>query len=479
MAGVASKGKHDAVALEELNLVEFPIAMLCNRPPSSLKTISFSDRLFDREANDWISREVLVTAGDAFGLPTHFDMDVLLALMVLTQSQNRFQDRTVRFSLYQIIELLAISKFGGVHDRLRLALDRWCGTTVKFQNAWRSGNRWCSETFHFLDNVKLTKSRDFEPDQEQVFKWNDVVVESVQKQNTKPFDWVFYRSLSSPIAKRMYRFLDKRFFHRRTWEFEVEEFAVNKLGLQAGQRSSKYNQKLREGILELEEAGFLATGKSTVEKQSKGVFQVSFVRSTAEKQLSALVPPTPIKREEWKDLNGKVDGGIRNESELDSPPVTELVRRGVNRFQAIELVSAKPDECGLQIQYFDFQIKQGWKPAKSGGGYLRTAILGAYAAPEGFKPREAVEQEEAARKKKTAEKQKTKQLEDAKLAADRQEFKRQEELVKAYRTKIGEDAWRSLVQELAGPQDGFRRQYFLSSEYEQVKVVFEARLKTS
>ena len=476
MAGVASKGKQGPVALEELNLVEFPIAMLCNRPPSSLKTISFSDRVFDRETGGWISREVLVTAGDAFGLPTHFDMDVLLALMVLTQSQNRFQDRTVRFSLYQIIELLEVTKFGGLHDRLRLSLDRWCSTTVKFQNAWRAENRWCSETFHFLDNVKLTKSRDFAPDQEQVFKWNDVVIESVQRQNTKPFDWPFYRSLSSPIAKRMYRFLDKRFFHKRTWQFGVEEFAVNKLGLQSGQRVSKYNQKLREGIFELEEAGFLAVGKSSVEKQSKGVFQVSFVRSTAEKQAIGILPTLgPGNREERKDLSEKVVG--EGSSGQESSLVTQLVQRGVNFIQAVQLAVTNADECGRQIQYFDFQTNNGWKPTRSSGGYLRTAILGAYTAPDGFKPKEEVEQEVSARKAKLAKLQAEKQLEAGKLASEREEFKRREVLVKKYREGIGEVNWAALIHELAEKHEGFRRQFFLSSDYEQVVTVFEERLK--
>lgn len=453
--------------LEELNLVEFPLAILSDAQVEGKKTLEFVDTIEDRKEGKTISRKVTITGADAWGLPNWQDMDVLLALMQITYRKNGFSERTVRFSLYELRRCLDLPNDGRTKQRLKLSLKRLVGVTVAYENAWRRKGKWVSlRAFHLLDEVQLTNTvEDRDPDEEQLFKWSDTVVESVSDRNTKPLNWNFYLSLERPATKRLYRFLDKRFYLNPSWTYDLPDFCQNKLGMAAYARPDEYKRTLWPAIEELQERGVLEKmGKDVVfKKVGKGRYSLTLTKKgrdsdsrVSQVRIAEVEAPT---------------------KEPDSPLVGELVQRGVNRVQAIELVLANPDECGRQIEYFDFQVKQGWKPAKSSGGYVRTAILGAYAAPDGFKPREAVEQEEAARKKKTAEKQKAKQIEDAKLAADRREFKRQEELVKAYREKIGEDSWKDLILELASTQEGFHRQYFLSSEYEQVLVVFHSRLR--
>ena len=112
--------------LEELNWIEFPLAILADSPKQGETKLSFSDSISDRESGTRIERKVsLWTHGD-FGLPNWQDMDVLLALMTLTNEKNRFQERAVEFSIYELRELLRWPTNDGRYlERVKLALDRW------------------------------------------------------------------------------------------------------------------------------------------------------------------------------------------------------------------------------------------------------------------------------------------------------------------------------------------------------------------
>ena len=199
--------------LEELNLVEFPLGLLVERIPDSSKTLEFSDTIKDQSTGRELQRKVTVAGSEKWGLPNWQDIDVLLALMKLTNDKQGFRERTVSFSLYELREVLGWPDNGWASKRLARSLKTLVGITVVYENAWRKNGKWTSlNAFHLLDNVKLTNTlADFDPDEDQHLKWNDVIVESVQASNTKGINWEFYRSLRLPTSKRLYRFLDKRF----------------------------------------------------------------------------------------------------------------------------------------------------------------------------------------------------------------------------------------------------------------------------
>jgi hypothetical protein len=148
-----------------------------------------------------------------------------------------------------------------------------------YRNAWWSKARscWMDEKFHVLDNVWLSHrgDRDVEaqpaddPQPRSAFVWNDVIFRSFQSGNLKSIDFDFFKELKSAIAKRLYRFLDKRFFHRDRWEFNLQEFAWEHAGLARSYDAAGLKRKLRPGIAELEEKGYLqplSDGEKTREK---------------------------------------------------------------------------------------------------------------------------------------------------------------------------------------------------------------------
>src|SRR3954452_23619586 len=91
---------------DELNLAEFPIAVLSDRVPAGQKTIEFKDQIYDERKGQLVARCLTITASDKYGLPTPKDDEVILALIQLTKEANDFTERAVRFSRADLIRLL-------------------------------------------------------------------------------------------------------------------------------------------------------------------------------------------------------------------------------------------------------------------------------------------------------------------------------------------------------------------------------------
>ena len=121
-----------------------------------------------------------------------------------------------------------------------------------------------NESFHLLERVSiLAVGRRRQPNGHEMalssFVWNDVVFRSFQAGNLKRVDMALFRSLNSPVAKRLFRFLDKRFFHQATWEFDLRELACEHVGLSRSYDTGQLKRKLIPAIGELEEQGFIRT----------------------------------------------------------------------------------------------------------------------------------------------------------------------------------------------------------------------------
>lgn len=363
MAG-STRRKPAEQGLEELNLVEFPLALLCDKRPEGVKTIEFADTIRDSSTGQDVHRRVLITGSDAWGLPTWQDQDVLMALMKLTNDCHGFTRREFKFSLYEVRRELGWPSDGRYKRRLKEALLCLLGMTIAYDHAWRSNGRWKSlNAFHLLDNVALTNTRDdFDPEEEQHLKWNDVVVESVQASNTKGLDWPFYRSLRYPTSKRLYRFLDKRFGLQPNWSFKLEELCKEKLGMSRGAPVWECKRQLAKGIEELESKGFIAPSENRFLRESKGRFRVE-LRLASRKALS--IEP------------------IRRIDEAENPLVSALKKRGVSNAQ--ELVAANAEKViEQQLENYDDRVRHG---ETLSAGWLRKAIEteGGYAFRKGYR----------------------------------------------------------------------------------------------
>jgi len=362
---------------DELNLAEFPITLLTNRVPEGCKTLVFEDSIHDQQAGEMIRRKVTITGGDAYGLPTAADDEILVALLQLTRLSNDFTEPRVHFTRYELIRLLGWPDDGKSYGRVEESLNRWMGVTLYYDKAWwnKDAQSWVSEKFHILEHVSLvdppTRRRLRARGRDELalssFTWNQVVFQSFRADNLKRLDLDTYFALKSAVSKRMFRFLDKRFYHRRRWEFDLKEFAFEHIGLARSYTDSgQIKAKLDPAIEELAAAGFLEpldrAGRYV--KVRHGQWKIILIR----KAPGAARPP---RESEPSELEGA------------------LIARGVTPAAAVELVEGHPAQrIGAKLEAFDWlRGRKDRRLGRNPAGYLVQSIREDYAAPEGFEPK--------------------------------------------------------------------------------------------
>ena len=89
------------------------------------------------------------------------------------------------------------------------------------------------------------------------FRWNEVIFQSFQSGNLKQLDLEFYLSLRLPTTKRMFRFLDKRFYRRTRLDFDLRTLACEHIGMSRSYAPTELKRRLKPALEELEQHGFL------------------------------------------------------------------------------------------------------------------------------------------------------------------------------------------------------------------------------
>jgi hypothetical protein len=306
---------------------------------------------------------VCITGSDKFGLPTAKDEDVLLALVQLTKITNEFSDPEVCFTKHQIIELLGWENRGWAYDRVEESLHRWKGVGIHYWNAWRDNAKgtWRdSEAIGVIEYFKITdgrRRRDSPNDQSRIV-WNKALFDSFRAGYLKKLDFGNYRTLRRPASKRAYRFLDKRFYHEPKWEFDLREFACEKLGLSRAYTTGQLKQQLNPTFGELQGIGFIEPVKYRKECPKKWTLEIH--KKCSDNVSLSAVQPNKI--------------------------AESLVSRGVATSVAQELATTFAEEfLTAKVELFDWLMKRRDKRvAKNPPGFLVSAIRKDYPEPREF-----------------------------------------------------------------------------------------------
>lgn len=368
---------------DEMNFAEFPLATIADRVPDDQKTLVFEDQIFDAGRSEMITRRLTITASEKFGLPTALDDEVILGLIQLSK-KSRFSDRKVNFSRYQLIQELGWRHEGRSYERLEKSLKRWLTVTLDYEKAWwdKEAQSWVNESFHILDNLtlydqerRLRQVRSSSTDAAlSSFMWNEVIFRSFKAGNLRTIDMRVFRQLEFAAAKRMYRFLDKRFYHRSRWEFELAEFACEHIGLSRNYDTGQLKRRLGPAIAELEGVGFLEPlpHSQRYVKISRGEWRIVFIRKAAPQ----LEQPT-------------------GESAALLKRLTDC---GVTPSVAAELVRDYPAELvAMQLEVLDRlrQTKER-ESIRNPAGYLVKSIREGYAPPAHLFPKKGASKSRAA-----------------------------------------------------------------------------------
>ncbi|TWU64536.1 Replication initiator protein A [Crateriforma conspicua] len=388
-------GLGEGMDQEGLNLVEFPFALLA-RSVNGQKSITFKDTIRDSSTKEEIERSLTISANVESDLPNYFDQDALVGLSTLAWRKNGFKKITVEFTIYELLKLMKLRDAGANYARIAKSLDNWQGVRFKWSH-WRVGDSWTNPSATVLiQDYDLTRRGNREPETPQVFTWSRLYFEAMQDGNRKPFDADFYFELGKPTTRRMFRFLEKRFWNRMSYNYPIKDFCTQKLGL-AEKYPSQYPRVINEAYEDLADRGFLKKLPESARytKKRDGTLYVNFERGSGRRQAVSVLSSLP--REE--------------EKKTPSSPISErLVDLGVSKKVAARLAETKAKSCGRQIQYLEFKLASGWQPKKGTGAYLVAAIEGDYSPPEGF-----ISDEE--KKAKTVADKKRQRLEEKRNAA--------------------------------------------------------------
>jgi hypothetical protein len=372
---------------DELNLAEFPIAALTDRIPDGQTTMVFEDRLERRDSSP-ILRRLTIMGTHKHGLPTSLDDEVLVGLIQLTKRRSNFTDPRVQFSRYELIELLGWPQSGQSYRRIEEALHRWVGVVLMYENAWwdNQARSWVDEQFHVLDNVTLydrerwrTGARsgksgkgersgsksDKPPLPLSSFRWNEVIFRSFQSGNLKQLDLEFYLKLRLPTTKRMYRFLDKRFYRRSRLDFDLRTLACEHIGLSRSYAPTELKRRLKPALEEMEQLGFLE--RLGVEERysyvKRGCWRIIFIRG--------------------RHTTAEVQDPIAQREQQPAQLIEALKARGVTGKTAQELVDIHPlGRVRTKIDVFDWLLRnEDKRVGKNPAGYLVASIRSDYQVP--------------------------------------------------------------------------------------------------
>jgi hypothetical protein len=333
---------------DEMNLVEFPLALLSERAPAGVLTHEHSDEIEERGVV--IQRHVSVAATEKFGLPTAKDEDVLMGMLQLAKLQNEFTSPIVCFTRLQLIKLLGWDNTRWSYERIALALERWRSVTITYRKAWRDNKdrEWQDRGgFGLIDSYNLRDSRrasrrgeGSEPPTESLswFRWNGHLFDSFRSGYLKKLDYKIYRDLEQQAAKRLYRYLDKHFFepHRLRLDFDLQTLAFEHLGMSRNYDNTQIRRALQPAIEELEQIGFIeeAPCEKRYRKLNRGRWRVSFSKKVEGRPARKEAPKAPVIPNELTGAlrrREKTEGAERRKVEAYLAAQTEERRSGIER----------------------------------------------------------------------------------------------------------------------------------------------------
>lgn len=374
------------ISKDEMNLAEFPFTLLSRRANAGQKTIEVNQQVRDKGGKIIEQKWIVVSGSDKYGLPLAIDEDVYVALMQLYKDNN-FKDRCVYFTRYQLVRMMGRERSKREYDRIEEALKRLISVTVYSKNAFwdNKAKRYInsSKGFHLFESYYLhdedpgRKSPDYQPLSNIVM--SPFLFDSIVAGYIKNLDTMFYFSLETPLSKRLYRYLDKKRYHKSMFEVELLKLAAL-LPIQ-DEYPSQIKRRLDSSHAELIERGFLESAsyeKASSSDEEKVIYL--FPQDSLAKQVEAYIPT---------DSDSQPEG-----SEEISSIKQKLIGRGVAENVASVLFENYPaQQIEKQIDVFDWLTEKGSSLlGKNPPGFLRKAIEDNYVPPPEY-AKEAVQRE--------------------------------------------------------------------------------------
>jgi hypothetical protein len=240
---------------DEMNLSVLPIARLGSSDKRT-KLEYYGTFAENGEQKDM----VWIVEGGASGLPTELAERVLIALLFIGSKEN-FKNRKMTFTVYRVLKTMGLTINPRNYREIEKALKRLVAVTVFTDQAWYNHERKTRITanrgFHIIDEYYLHYEEGADEGEESFVIWGSRMWSSIQAGYLKYLDLDFYYSISTPLARRMFRFLDKVMAYQDTYQIDIFALA-NKLGMTPYEYSSHLKRPLKKAAEDLVKRGWLA-----------------------------------------------------------------------------------------------------------------------------------------------------------------------------------------------------------------------------
>ena len=385
----------ERIGKDEMNFAEFPFASLRNRGDKR-KALVYKGWATDAHGNRY-EQEWITQGGSLVGIPTEFDERVFIALVAISDQQD-FQDRRVELSLYQIIKIMGLTHNNRSYQYIENSLERLLAATFTSKQAfWDHGRQERITTvkgFHLIDGYWLRyKEVNREIAEEEgvpgYILWSEVVWNSFRAGFIKNLDLDFFFSLQSPVARRLYRFLDKKMHYQDQYEIDIFDLGA-RMALTRYAYPSKVIEKLQPGIDEIILRSSL--GSAEVVKFKK----YTRLRFTKGAGILPVLEAAEVHQSEEEQENNS-----SGEKDPKREVVEALLECGISEKVADKLSNRYSRERILEkIEFLEFMQATNPKAVKRPSGWLRRAIEENYASPDNFTTNEQRAAEQDAKNKK-------------------------------------------------------------------------------
>ena len=344
-------------AVDELNLAEFPLSAISDRFLNGTKTVVLEDTVFDKEENRYLPRRLTLSGSDRYGLPTSMDDDVLLACIQLSRL-NDFSTRDVHFSRYEILRMLGWSDETRNYERVATSLRRWKGLSIYSDRAFydHQAKSWVNRDFGVFDDLVIYRRESMRGKTVPAtsrFTWNEVLLRSFQSGYLKQLDWNLYCRMTSPVAKRLYRFLDKRFYHGNSVEIDLRELSQRKVRFAADYTTAQMKRALSKGIEELEQLWELKPRPHSERYRKDGQKWIAIFERRGK-------PPRKLVQPKIEEIALKQTSMVPLNAIDPSTLARELTKRGLGPASAEELCALHPANLIQErLELFDWYNQRG------------------------------------------------------------------------------------------------------------------------
>lgn len=363
---IDKKTHYPQLAKIEGNLAEYPFFQLSKKGPAittfKLAPVTYQNTIIAKRELSLINSNTL---------PTPFDLDVLIAILTIGTRDNTL-DGDIHFTCYEIAKMLDSVTH---RDIVKKSIKKLASLTYESKLAIllkdKDKRYYIEDVFHILDNASFLDEEEKNKRKSREItkvRFNKYFIQNFANKYFKYINFETYKSLQTPLAKRLYLFLEKKKFEKRKFEIKLEHLA-NILPLHT-QKLFKIRAQLKSACSKLIEKNIIENYEYT---KDTIIFHFPKV-SKIEKEL--------------------IDGSY------EKVLYQKLIDVGVSKNVALELVKEYPNETiENQLKYLKF------RKADEPSAVLVKSIREDWAPPKDYIDEEKIkrEQEEKIRKEIAAE----------------------------------------------------------------------------